>query len=557
MTIQYINTGSSPNAGNGDNLRTAFTKVNNNFNYLLSNLSTTTNTSTILTTASDITIRSLELLAGLAVKKSLAIGEYQLSPDGNAYLRNGGTQSSLLVLSNDISGPAELPVDTSSNPEIVIRGYGKTSNIILESGRGTYINSSATLKFDTLGAIYIGGYNGTGWHKSDTDISAGSLVFWANEDFNSNSIYTINAGTNFTLSTQPSSIKLTSISKMRWLSQYWSTITNTNLSLNNITIGATASPILELYDSSTFYQGFGKTNVNFNNAPVTINGVTDRDFASFSGSINGVILSVNTVTSGVISLGQQIYGNNVTTGTYILTEGLFTGTYFLNVGSVAENINMTAGPDNNTLLDTNKLIIQGSRRSGVDNRQNALHNGDSIGKIEFNGQSNNNSISSSATTVGNLAFQTLEHYTTSAAGSRFYLSTINSGTTVLSEKLSIDDKNAILTSDAITFKNISGTTLLSVSSSTTMVNNLTFPNGTVQTTGYNFVTGIPSSSTSTGIKGQIAITGTNMYLCIGTNSWLRFAGSTFESVQSFTVGNKYNMKEIDILKKFNLVGQGE
>jgi hypothetical protein len=34
MTLQYINTGTSANAGNGDSIRTAFTKVNNNFNFL-------------------------------------------------------------------------------------------------------------------------------------------------------------------------------------------------------------------------------------------------------------------------------------------------------------------------------------------------------------------------------------------------------------------------------------------------------------------------------------------------------------------------------------------
>ena len=34
MAIQFINTGSSANAGNGDSLRSAFIKVNNNFAYL-------------------------------------------------------------------------------------------------------------------------------------------------------------------------------------------------------------------------------------------------------------------------------------------------------------------------------------------------------------------------------------------------------------------------------------------------------------------------------------------------------------------------------------------
>jgi hypothetical protein len=34
MTILYINTGTSPNAGDGDSIRLAFTKVNANFTYL-------------------------------------------------------------------------------------------------------------------------------------------------------------------------------------------------------------------------------------------------------------------------------------------------------------------------------------------------------------------------------------------------------------------------------------------------------------------------------------------------------------------------------------------
>lgn len=37
MPIVYINTGSGANAGDGDNLRTAFNKVNYNFQYLSTN----------------------------------------------------------------------------------------------------------------------------------------------------------------------------------------------------------------------------------------------------------------------------------------------------------------------------------------------------------------------------------------------------------------------------------------------------------------------------------------------------------------------------------------
>lgn len=38
---------------------------------------------------------------------------------------------------------------------------------------------------------------------------------------------------------------------------------------------------------------------------------------------------------------------------------------------------------------------------------------------------------------------------------------------------------------------------------------------------------IPGSSTSTGVSNQVAFTGTNMYVCINTNTWVRFSGTTF------------------------------
>ena len=41
MTILYINTGSSPNKGDGDTLRASFTKINQNFAYLTTNTATT------------------------------------------------------------------------------------------------------------------------------------------------------------------------------------------------------------------------------------------------------------------------------------------------------------------------------------------------------------------------------------------------------------------------------------------------------------------------------------------------------------------------------------
>lgn len=38
---------------------------------------------------------------------------------------------------------------------------------------------------------------------------------------------------------------------------------------------------------------------------------------------------------------------------------------------------------------------------------------------------------------------------------------------------------------------------------------------------------IPASSTSTGLTNQVAFTGTDMYVCVAPNSWLKFSGTTF------------------------------
>jgi len=58
-------------------------------------------------------------------------------------------------------------------------------------------------------------------------------------------------------------------------------------------------------------------------------------------------------------------------------------------------------------------------------------------------------------------------------------------------------------------------------------NGFIFPDATVQNTAYNLNATVPASSTSAGIKGQMAVSGNFLYVCIATNTWRRFTGSTF------------------------------
>jgi len=56
---------------------------------------------------------------------------------------------------------------------------------------------------------------------------------------------------------------------------------------------------------------------------------------------------------------------------------------------------------------------------------------------------------------------------------------------------------------------------------------LRFPNLSLQSIAYNLDSSIPVSSSSAGTKGQIAVSGNDLYICIATNTWRRFTGTTF------------------------------
>ena len=57
---------------------------------------------------------------------------------------------------------------------------------------------------------------------------------------------------------------------------------------------------------------------------------------------------------------------------------------------------------------------------------------------------------------------------------------------------------------------------------------MTFNDGTSQYTAYpGFTVSIPSSSTSSGITGQLSFDSSYVYICVGPNQWKRIAASDF------------------------------
>jgi len=102
MSIQFINTGTGANAGNGDSLRTAFNKINANFTIL----STGTASSYVLTPATASTLGGIKIGVGLEV-----------SPDGT--LSATGTNASTVI----------NVLDQNNNPSIDIVSYSGTATL--------------------------------------------------------------------------------------------------------------------------------------------------------------------------------------------------------------------------------------------------------------------------------------------------------------------------------------------------------------------------------------------------------------------------------------------
>ncbi|NDG31758.1 hypothetical protein EB118_17020, partial [bacterium] len=90
MAIVYINTGSGANAGDGDNLRTAFNKVNSNFQFLSTNSVTTSTPYYNIIPATNNTFNigsSSTQWANILVKNQISLNSSTLSVSTSGYFK--------------------------------------------------------------------------------------------------------------------------------------------------------------------------------------------------------------------------------------------------------------------------------------------------------------------------------------------------------------------------------------------------------------------------------------------------------------------------------------
>jgi hypothetical protein len=352
-------------------------------------LSTVTNQA--LFTTSSIVVNSLQST------QVVSSGGFPLDSNGQALIRVANTQSVAAIVSNYTAGIL---------PEIAIRGYGQnrpggtsttspTPAVFMEGSRGTHSAPTAIRSNDVIGALSLGGYDGTRW-SSDSNIFPSQAVFFARENWAGDATTTTNAGSGFLLRVQPNGTQLNLTSRQTLLSTNWvagNTTTNTppQLTLAIGSGGDGTTPTLTPSGGVGSWTGYGKTNLSIVNTSPYIYGVTGQDSA----------------------------------------------------------------PDNTTLINTNFIGFATGRRSGVSGRRDALQSGDGVGFIYFNAQTAS-SATSVGSQVGYTGIRMVENASGSARGSRYFIGTVNTGTNTASDRLSLDDKIHQYNSEKHVFRNAGG-----------------------------------------------------------------------------------------------------
>lgn len=519
MTIQYINTGSSANAGDGDSLRSAFIKVNNNFAYLSTATGNGGNgyagsvgytgsagtsdgtgytgsagTSTgytgsagpgevynqSLNTTDDVIFRSVNSA------RTISAGGYPLDVNGQALLAFANTVTSTgsaaLVVSNYISGQQAV---------INIRGWaqhnigpalaGPNSSIVFEGAMGTPSLPGAVVNNQSIGSINFGGYNGNAWTNSLLNgggYNPGAILMYASETWSGNATTSIYAGTGWFVRAQANGIQLNATSRQRYLHGFSTAGNRTDPPQHFLRIGTADNTAPTLINSNGIdtHIGHGKTFVEHINTLPIILGVTAFDYTTFTANFTGTTMTVTGISSGILSVGQRVYGDptGLSSGTFIVsqTSGTTgsTGVYVISIAhpTGANSVVTTGGPDNETLWNSNSLIISGARKSGVSGRRNQLQVNDSLGAIYFYGQRANNSTGY-GNLGGGIAFTALEKFTASANGTQAQIFTKNSGTLVSGVRLQLDNISNHYHSDNHVFFNSNNTEMVSMSTASVNV----------------------------------------------------------------------------------------
>jgi hypothetical protein len=309
--------------------------------------------------------------------------------------------------------------------------------------------------------LSAGGYNGNRW-SNDINIGSAQIVFLATENFAGDSTTSTNASARIFFRAQPPGVQLNTTSRQVWLNQGWVTGSASAPPTQTILLGTAFNdtPTLTMSNGVDTHVGFGSTVMQLINGRVSIIGVPVEDASVFTASINGTTLDVTAVSSGIISVGQRVYATGVTAGTFITALGTGSGgigTYTVNNSQIISSMTMNSGADNTTLNDTNTLSFFSGRRSGVSGRRNSVKIGDTLGRLNFSGQSINNSTGFGFRAAHIVVRATENFNNTSRGASIDFLTNIEGGNTE-GIRLSLKSSQNTYRSNIHLFQNVLETT---------------------------------------------------------------------------------------------------
>ena len=391
----------------------------------------------------------------------VSAGGFPVDSNGLALIATANTQSPALVVSNYTAGIF---------PSAVVRGYGQNNpgtvstttmgigQLFLEGSRGTHTSPTAVLNNGTLGVVNFGGYDGTRW--STEHFNPVRLLAQATENWAGNATTATNAGARWFIQSQPLGVQLNATSRHMDILTAQTAGSAAAPPTHQLLLGQAdnAANTLTMANGVDTHVGHGATNILSINSRHEIYGVPFEDAAVFTADISGTTLTVSAVTSGVISVGQRVYGTGITAGTFITALGTGTGgtgTYTVGTSQTVSSMTMNSGADNTTLNGTNQITFIGGRKNGASGRRNALRTGDALGRFFFNGQTAN-----SATGTGGRGAQirvnALENFTGSARGSSMTFNTVNSGTNTEAVRLFLSDRFNTYNSNSHTFNDAAG-----------------------------------------------------------------------------------------------------
>ena len=438
MSILYINTGTGPNAGDGDSLRLAFTKINSNFRDL-------SNTLTNHLVDTDI----------------LSSGRYPLNEHGRVSLRVDNSQSPSFIVSNYVR---------DLRPEVMLRGWGTATAYISELAGGTVSTSTAVTTGSVIGSFLAGGYDGSRW-SSDRDLFPSGLYFTAAENWAGTTTIATHVGTNVELNVHPPGIQLSTNTHQTIFSTEWAQATDFSSPVLTINFGNADVQAPLLISDNKNYNGISGTLLHYHHTKPVYYGVPNSS-VEFYGSISGNILTVESVEYnpqeykiGPGSAIRDLDFNAILTGTRIvsyLTGTGGTGTYEVNLSQeIPTSYIVSVSGDNFSIVGSNLLTIHSARGSNISGSRYALKENDILGGLTVRGQLVDSGPPAGLPS-GLIYWSAREDFANSTRGTQVHLQTAKVGTSIVTSRLKLDNQENIHDSQLHSFVDNTGQSILTL-----------------------------------------------------------------------------------------------